>query len=192
MNRQTKYMLLLSEAMISFTFALTTPFVQLHFVKLVSQNIYTLSTLLQTTFCAILQTILRTKENRAVFRKYFVLVMTIDVILMVVINYYGINNTNLRFLGFTIINSVTATIWITIMTEAINNNLSSENLTNFQVLRQSCASWSIAAGGALAVLISYLNIEWIVIAIVLQCVVNLIYAICDYTVYKRLTTENKE
>ena len=78
---QTKYLMLFGEGLMSFIFALTTPFVQLYFIKLVSPFIYTISSLLTTVLCAFTQTMLRTKKHRAAFRKYLLIVMIVDVIL---------------------------------------------------------------------------------------------------------------
>jgi len=191
MENRTRYLLLGSEVMICFIFALTAPFVQLHFIKLVSPSVYTVSMLMSTTLCALTQTVLQTKERRAIFRKYLMLIMVLDVILMIGVNYIGIYNISIRFLGATFMNSITSVIWFTIMREVINDTLSSEKLTNFQVLSQSFQSWATATGGAFAVVLSYLHIEWIIVAIVLQCLANLVYAICDYNAYKQLLIGKK-
>jgi hypothetical protein len=182
--------MLSSEAMMSFIFALTSPFVQLHFIKLVSPTIYTISTLLTTIFCAITQTILKDQKRRIIFKKYLALVMITDVIVMIIVNYFGLNDANIRFLGITVLNSFAVVIWITIMSDILNNALSKDKLTDFQVLRQSIGSWATACGGGLAVLLSYLQVEWIIGAIILQCVGNLVFAICDYNVFKQLQINN--
>ena len=186
MKDKTKYLMLYSEAGMSFIMALTSPFIHLYFIKLVSPVIFTISTLLMTIVCALTQTSLKTKERRAIFRKYLPHIMIVDVLLMCIISYFGLKNADIRFIGFGILNSITVVIWFTIMNEAINDTLSSEKLTDFQVIKKTYGSWATAIGGALAVLISYLGIEWINLAVTLQCSGNFIFAICDYKAYKQL------
>ena len=130
---------------------------------------------------------LRTKKHRAAFRKYLLIVMIVDVILTSLVSYLSLDNANIRFLGFTVINSVTVVIWVTIMMEIVNDALSKDKLTDFQVLRQSCGSWATACGGGLAVLLSYLQVEWIITAVTLQCLGTCVFAICDYKAYLQLS-----
>ena len=189
MDQKTRNLLIWNEVMFSFLMAVTSPTIHIYFVIKISPTIYSLANVLGTMFAAMTNVILKTNNRRKIFRKYLYVVMIVDVILTAIISSLGFVDANIRFLGMGFVESITVVIWYTIITEAINENLHSEGLTNYQVAKKSYCLWATGIGSMISVLICYYGIDFIYEAVIIQCIGNLIFAFGDYVAYKRLRGE---
>jgi hypothetical protein len=167
--------------------ALTSPTINLYYIKIVTPQIYTAAQVISTLSAAIITMFLSKQSNRDKFKKYFAPVLVLDSIGFLALSYLGTLDANIRFIGFAILFSTTLTIWSTIMTGAINNTLSSEELTDFQTLSRSVGLWATVAGGVMAILL--VNVLPLNLALFLQCASNAILAVCDYKVFYYLMKE---
>lgn len=187
MSLKIKWLLILSTSFFSFIMALTSPTINLYYIKIVTPQVYTLAEVISTLSAAIMTMFLSKQSNRAKFRRYFAPVLALDSIGFFTLSYFGTVNANIRFIGFAILFSTTLTIWSTIMTGAINDTLSADKLTDFQTLSRSVGLWATVAGGVLAIfLVSILPLK---LALFLQCSSNAVLAVCDYKGFKHLTKQ---
>lgn len=168
-----------------FIMALTTPIVQLYFVKLVDSSVYALSGVIATGLAALVQSVTANERLRLKIRKFFYWILLFDCIAFTIVSFAGIDNVTIRFIGISILSAVSVNLWMTIMRDAINNVLSGAKLTDFQSLSTASYLWCNLGGGILSILL--IDCIPINFAIGAQCVANFICATSDWVAYKRVT-----
>ena len=184
MTPNIKWLLVLSTSFFSFVMALTSPTINLYYMKVVTPQVYTSAQTISTLSAALMTAFLTKQSNRDRLKVWFAPVLIVDSVGFFALSWLGTLNPNIRFIGFSILFSTTMTVWSTIMLGAINNALSSEELTDFQTLSRAWGLWFTVAGGLLAIaLISRLSLNQ---ALLGQCVANAISAICDCRAFNRL------
>lgn len=183
-NNRIKYALLGGQVSFSFIMSATIPTVQLHFMKLVEPTVYASSIVLQTFIAAIVQTLMSREEFRRKISRVLIFLLIIDVVAFWLVSVVCAEHVSIRFIGMSVLSATTSSLWLTTLRGAINNVLSSNTLTDFEALSGACNLWADLAGGILAMVFVNMNIE---LAIYLQCIGNLLYAVSDYYAYRRLT-----
>ena len=183
MRSLTKNMLLVGPIVSSFIIALVTPVIQVYFMKLVSTQILTVSNMLALGLGAVTNSSIRREKIMAIYRSHFNIIVVVDMILFAVISGLSTEMIVVRFLGFSILNAVTSTLWGVVIQDRINNVLHGSELTDWSALLSAYRLYAALIGSALLFIIVSIPIE---VAIALQCFGNTAMGLLDIKAYKLL------
>ena len=183
MRSLTKNMLLVGPVILAFIVALVTPVIQVYFMKLVSTQILTVSNMLALGLGAVTNSSIRREKIMAIYRSHFNIIVVVDMILFAVISGLSTEMIVVRFLGFSILNAVTSTLWGAVIQDRINNVLHGSELTDWSALLSAYRLYAALIGSALLFIIVSIPIE---VAIALQCFGNTAMGLLDIKAYKLL------
>lgn len=100
------------------------------------------------------------------------------------VSFAGLEYPVLRFLGFAVINAVSATLWSIMIRNAINNKISGDELTNWDSFSTSLQLYGSLFGAIIALIWSdRFDVET---CILLQCMSNMIVGVGDLKAFRRL------
>ena len=94
----------------------------------------------------------------------------------------GLENPEVRFLGFAILNAVSTTLWTVVMRNAINRVICADELTDFESQQKSAELTAAFLGGILA-LCTEVDVRH---CIALQCVANMMLGLTDLKAWSKL------
>ena len=183
MRSLTKNMLLVGPVILAFIVALVTPVIQVYFMKLVSTQILTVSNMLALGLGAVTNSSIRREKIMAIYRSHFNIIVVVNMILFAVISGLSTEMIVVRFLGFSILNAVTSTLWGVVIQDRINNVLHGSELTDWNALLSAYSLYAALIGSALLFIIVSMPIE---VAIALQCFGNIAMGLLDIKAYKLL------
>ena len=183
MNKKQKSWLLVGPVIFSFAMAMTTPIIQVYFIRLVNPNVLAVSNMLAVGLAAIVNTSITKERFLRWYDKHFTLIIVTDILLFVVVSCAGMEMAAMRFIGMAVINAISTTLWVCVMQNAINNTIEGQNLTIWQSLAKSYELYASLAGGLAILLIGDIHIE---VAIAIQCTANLIMGLTDLKARKLL------
>ena len=123
------------------------------------------------------------------YHKWFLLIVVADVICFWMVSFFGIECPTIRFLGFSVLNAVSTTLWVMVIRDSINNALNGVELTNWQAKSGAFGLYGAFAGGLVAIFVPNINVEF---CILLQCISNMFMGITDLIAYKKMQREAKE
>ena len=183
MNKQQKCWLLAGAVISSFIFALTTPVIQIYFMRLVSPEVLTVANMLTVGLAAITNTTVTKDRFMAFYRKHFVMIVVVDVFCFCLVSLLGIEWAAFRFIGFAVLNAVSTTLWFVVVDNAINRKIDGDQLTVWHSYSKSWSLYASLAGGAILLLCSDMRIE---IALALQCCANFVMGFTDIKAISKL------
>ena len=183
MGNRLKIYLLIGPCITNFIFTLTGPIVHIYFMKLVSTEILALSNLLTIGLAAIVNSSIIKDDIRIWYRKHFLYIVILDIFCFMIINIESIQFIEARFLGLSILNAVSTTLWVAVMQDAINRCISGDNLTNWNACSRSIELYASFAGSTLAIVFTNIDIS---LCIGMQCIANLLMGITDIKSYHML------
>ena len=183
MNKKQKSWLLVGPVIFSFAMAMTTPIIQVYFIRLVNPNVLAVSNMLAVGLAAIVNTSITKKRFLKWYDKHFTLIIVTDILLFVVVSCAGMELAAVRYIGMAVINAISTTLWVCVMQNAINNTIEGQNLTIWQSLASSYELYASLAGGLVILILGSIDIE---IAIAIQCIANLIMGLADLKARKLL------
>ena len=183
MRSLTKNMLLVGPIVSTFIIALVTPVIQVYFMKLVSTQVLTVSNTLALGLGAVTNSSIRREKIMNIYRRHFNIIVVVDMILFAVISGLSTEMIVVRFLGFSILNAVTSTLWGAVIQDRINNVLHGSELTDWSALFSAYKLYAALIGSALLFIIVSMPIE---VAIALQCFGNTAMGLLDIKAYKLL------
>ncbi len=183
MSDKQKFWLLIGPAIFSFIMAMTTPIIQVYFIRLVDSNILAISNMLAVGIAGITNTSITKEGFLEYYDRHFVVIVLLDIIAFGLVSYIGMEWASLRYIGMAVINAISTALWVCIMQNAINSVVMGKNLTIWQSLSRSCEMYASLAGGAVILLLVDLDVE---LAIALQCLANLVMGLTDLKAKKLL------
>ena len=183
MRSLTKNMLMVGPIVLAFIVALVTPVIQVYFMKLVSTQILTVSNMLALGLGAVTNSSIRREKIMTIYRSHFNIIVVVYIILFAVISGLSTEMIVVRFLGFSILNAVTSTLWGAVIQDRINNVLHGSELTDWSALLSAYRLYAALIGSALLFIIVSMPIE---VAIALQCFGNTAMGLLDIKAYKLL------
>ena len=186
MNKEQKSWLLVGPVIFSFAMAMTTPIIQVYFIRLVSPNVLAVSNMLAVGIAAITNTTITKEKFLEWYDKHFKFIVATDVTFFIIVSCAGIEMAAMRYIGMAVINAISTTLWVCVMQNAINNTIEGKDLTIWQSLANSCEMYASLAGGLVILLIGDIHIE---VAIAIQCTANLIMGLTDLKARKLLIKE---
>ena len=186
MNSKQKGWLLVGPVIFSFAMAMTTPIIQVYFIRLVNPNVLAVSNMLAVGIAAITNTTITKERFLRWYDKHFTLIIVTDILLFVVVSCAGMELAAVRYIGMAVINAISTTLWVCVMQNAINNSINGEELTIWQSLAKSYELYASLAGGLAILLIGDMHIE---LAIAIQCLANLFMGLTDLKARKLLINE---
>ena len=131
--------------------------------------------------------LLTNKESREkimnIYRRHFNIIVVVDMVLFAVISGLSTEMIVVRFLGFSVLNAVTSTLWGAVIQDRINNVLHGSELTDWSALLSAYKLYAALIGSALLFIIVSMPIE---VAIGLQCFGNTAMGLLDIKAYKLL------
>lgn len=186
MNTKQKRWLLAGPAIFSFAMAMTEPVVYLYFVKLIDTRVLAMANMLAVGIAAITNTSVTKRSFLEWYEEHFTLIVGVDIFLFAVISIAGMEWATLRFIGMSVLNAISTTLWICVMQNSINAVVKGMELTIWQSLARSYELYTSLIGGLVILVLGSLDIE---IAIAIQCIANLIMGLTDLKARKLLTKE---
>ena len=183
MNKKQKSWLLVGPVIFSFAMAMTTPIIQVYFIRLVNPNVLAVSNMLAVGLAAIVNTSITKERFLRWYDKHFTLIIVTDILLFVVVSCAGMELAAVRYIGMAVINAISTTLWVCVMQNAINNTIRGQDLTIWQSLARSYEMYGSLAGGLAILLIGDMHIE---LAIAIQCIANLFMGLTDLKARKLL------
>lgn len=186
MEKNTKVLMLLSCVLVSFIFAVTSPFIQIHFFKLVPVKIYTVSQILAVALAAITNGAAANIKVKEIFRRWFTMILLVDSIMFVVISFMGVEFITIRFLGMAILNAVSSNLWIIIMKDSVNQLINGDQLTAWDAVYNSASLIANLAGLVVSLIIPNMSLET---GIAIQCIGYCIFAVSDYISFNRMKNQ---
>ena len=186
MNSKQRRWLLIGPVIFSFAMAMTTPIIQVYFIRLVNPNVLAVSNMLAVGLAAIVNTSITKERFLRWYDKHFTLIIVTDILLFVVVSCAGMEMAATRYIGMAVINAISTTLWVCVMQNAINNTIEGKDLTIWQSLAKSYELYASLAGGLAILLIGDMHIE---LAIARQCTANLFMGLTDLKARKLLINE---
>lgn len=183
MNSKQKNWLLVGPVILSFMMAMTTPVVHIYFMKLIDASVLAIANMISVGIAAMINTSVTKKGFLEWYDNHFTLIVVTDVLLFTVISFAGMEWATIRFIGMAIINSISTTLWICVMKNAINSVVKGKELTIWQSLASSYELYASLAGGLVILILGSIDVE---IAIMIQCIANLVMGLADLRARKLL------
>ena len=183
MNSKQKGWLLVGPCIFSFAVAMTAPVLQVYFMRLISSEVLAISNMLAVGIAAITNTSITKKGFLEWYNKHFTFIVVSDVLLFAVISFAGMKWAAMRYISMAVINAISTTLWICIMQNAINAVVKGKELTIWQSLASSYELYASLAGGLVILILGSIDVE---IAIMIQCIANLIMGLADLKARKLL------
>ena len=187
MTQTVRWLLLSGSTMMSFIYAATSPSVHVHFMQLVSVQILAAANIIGIGLAAIVNSTV--SSLRDLYHKWFLLIVVADVICFWMISFFGIECPTIRFLGFSVLNAVSTTLWVTVIRDSVNSALNGAELTNWQAKSGAFGLYGAFAGGLVAIFVPNINVEF---CILLQCISNMFMGITDLIAYRKMQRGFKE
>ena len=183
MNSKQKRWLLIGPVVSSFVVAMTSPVIQIYFMRLIDSTVLAISNMLAVGIMAVVNTSI-TKENfLRWYDKHFTFIVVTDVLSFMVVSCAGMEMATARFIGMALINAISTTLWVCVMRNSINHIINGEELTIWQSLSNSYELYASLAGGLIILVLGTMNIE---IAIAIECTANLFMGLTDLKARKLL------
>lgn len=183
MNSKQKNWLLVGPVIFSFMMAMTTPVVHIYFMKLIDASVLAIANMISVGIAAMTNTSVTKKGFLEWYDNHFTLIVVTDVLLFTVISFAGMEWATIRFIGMAIINAISTTLWICVMKNAINSVVKGKELTIWQSLASSYELYASLAGGLVILILGSIDVE---IAIMIQCIANLVMGLADLRARKLL------
>ena len=183
MNSKQKNWLLVGPVIFSFAMAMTTPVIRVYFIRFVNSDILAISDMLAVGIAAITNTTITKEKFLEWYDKHFTFIVVTDVLLFTVISFAGMEWATIRFIGMAIINAISTTLWICVMQNAINSVVKGNELTIWKSLASSYELYASLVGGLVILILGSIDVE---IAIMIQCIANLVMGLTDLKARKLL------
>ena len=183
MNSKQKNWLLVGPVIFSFAMAMTTPVIQVYFIRFVNSDILAISDMLAVGIAAITNTTITKEKFLEWYDKHFTFIVATDVMFFIIVSCAGMEMAAMRYIGMAVINAISTTLWVCVMQNAINNTIRGQDLTIWQSLARSYEMYGSLAGGLAILLIGDMHIE---LAIAIQCIANLFMGLTDLKAKKLL------
>ena len=183
MNNKQKSWLLVGPVVFSFAMAITTPVIHIYFMRLIDASVLAIANMISVGIAAMTNTSVTRKGFLEWYDKHFTLIVVTDVLLFTVISCAGMEWATIRFIGMAIINAISTTLWICVMQNAINSVVKGNELTIWQSLARSYNLYASLVGGLVILMLGSIDVE---IAIMIQCIANLVMGLTDLKARKLL------
>ena len=183
MNNKQKSWLLVGPVIFSFAMAITTPVIHIYFMRLIDASVLAIANMISVGIAAMTNTSVTRKGFLEWYDKHFTLIVVTDVLLFTVISFAGMERATIRFIGMAIINAISTTLWICVMQNAINSVVKGNELTIWKSLASSYELYASLVGGLVILILGSIDVE---IAIMIQCIANLVMGLTDLKARKLL------
>jgi hypothetical protein len=177
MNNKEKFWYLIGPVVVSLVYAATSPMIHYYFITQVSPQVIATANLLQIGLAAGVNYSIQVDKFKEWYRKNFLLIIIMDVILLTTSSFAGVNYPELRFMGLAVINSVSTVLWVMIMKNIANKIIvDGDARTDFEALNESACLTASFIGGVSAVVL----MPKVEICLALQCLANAFMGATDY------------
>lgn len=102
MNSKQKNWLLVGPVIFSFMMAMTTPIIQVYFIRLVNPNVLAVSNMLAVGLAAVVNTSITKERFLRWYDKHFTFIIVTDILLFVVVSCAGMEMAAARYIGMAI------------------------------------------------------------------------------------------
>lgn len=160
-------------------FSATTPLVNIFFIQKVSTMTYSIVNWTTIIIMLLMNKILKKKDNRDLFERFFLPIIVIDTILFFIVSFVGEYYINFRFFGLAVLNGTTTAIWMCIMKSNINKVFMGDDLTNLETHQDYLISIAQLIGASAAIILTKFNLD-INILMLLQIIASVSMGYFDY------------
>ena len=184
MPTAAKIYLLLGTGLCTCLFAFTSPVLHVYFMGRVAPRVVAWADLLSTGLAFLINASVQSDKALALYRRYFKLIVAVDVVCFGVVSFYSSECIKLRFLGFAVLNAVSGNLWVILMHNAVNNLIKGNALTKWDALSKGVGVAGSFIGALLAIWCSNMAVE---LCIGLQCLGNCLGGLADGKAWDLLT-----
>lgn len=182
MENKVKFYLLIGTAFMDLVYAATSPVIQIYFMRLISSEVLAMANILTTALAAGVNATVQSDKLKDFYRHNFLWIVLIDIICFTLVSFEGIAVPEVRFLGMAILNAVSSTLWVTVISDAINHQIDGGALTKWNSLSKTVNLTAALAGSLVAIVFcSSIPVE---VCIAAQCVANLVMGTFDLKAYR--------
>ena len=184
MNLNERFWFLVGPVVFSLVMAASSPIIHVYFVSQVSPRVIAAANLLGTGFAAVVNYSVRVERLKDLYRRYFKVIVLVDVLLFASVSALGVEYPEARFLGFSFINAVSTCLWVMVMRNVVNRVIvDGDARTDFEALERSTCLSASFVGGVLAVVFVEVPVEYCVLA---QCLGNAFMGVTDLHAFSLL------
>ena len=183
MTRRQNFWLIIGPAVMMFTFALTSPIVQIHFMRLIDSQVLAIANMLGVGLAAAVNATVTKDKFLSWYRKHFLLIVSTDVVSFFLICVASMEYAAFRYIGFAVTDAISTTLWAVVMRAAVNDIIDGDELTKWSSFSDGFKLAASFLGGTLLFFLVDMPIE---MALAFQCAANLFCGVTDYHVYKKL------
>lgn len=183
-DKNTKYLLIISQALAMLQYAFTIPIINQYFYSVVSSNTLAVANLSNVIFATVILSSFQDKKMIGMWRKYFIPITVIQLILFIVINLDGEHHPEVRLIGLSILNGSLMLIWGTLMNNMIQQYIGGDELTIFSAELGKYNKIASAFGYVLCMVYT-VSVD---AAIHIQIASEIIIAVIDINAWYRLKT----
>ena len=177
-------MTLVGPVVLSVIYAATSPIINIYFMQLISSKVLAIANMLGMICATLVNFSVPIGKMKELYRKNFTFIVLIDIICYCIISFTGLEYPEIRFIGFALLNAVSTTLWWTIMNNAINRRIKSDELTDWQAFEKSLELVGSIVGCIIAIFFTDIPIEYCIGA---QCIANIFMGITDLKAFQMLS-----
>lgn len=195
MEVKTRYLLYVSNAIMSLAFGAANPIIAVYFYSILSPDIVALSTTLATGIGLLSQSVFAfTSAVITKIKRWYAPLLFLDCAVYFALNYFATDYPAVRFIGVSIEGALLVCLIDGIMQDCINTALDNKDdkaLTIFNARRRTVGQSAMFVGGVIATgVLQYIvpDIDAVLILMTIACIIT---AMCDYTAFKQLRASEK-
>lgn len=187
MDKKLKYSMIFGSSLVSFVFGFTNPILILYFNRHVDPSIFALANMLSLGIGALVNNSINSDRFMNIYRKYFSYIIFLDLICCAVIYTFSVDHVSFRYISMAIINSITTTLWVVVLNNAINRNIGGDNLTKYNACMQAYELWTSMFGALTYLLLNEINFDISInVCLLVQWIAIFIMGMIDMQSYKKL------
>ena len=169
MTKRQNFWLIVGPAVMMFTFALTSPVVQIYFTKLINPQVLAIANMLGVGLAAAVNATVTKDKFLNWYRKHFLWIVSIDVTSYLIVCVIGMEYAAFRYIGLAVMDAISTTLWAVVMRGAVNDMLDGDELTKWSSFSDGFKLAASFLGGMLLFFVVDMPIET---ALALQCAAN--------------------
>lgn len=183
-TKKEKFWYLIGPIVTSFIFSATYPIIQVYFINLIEPRVLATANVLGTLVSAGVNYTIPIEKMKEWYRKHFLWIVLIDLLAFVSVSFFGYEYPEVRFVGLSLLNAVTTSLWVMVMRNLANRIIKDgDDRTDFEALTEYTSLLACAGGAIFAIIFIDIHVEYCIAA---QCIANIFMGITDLYSFKLL------
>lgn len=187
MNNKLKYSMIFGSSLVSFIFGFTNPIMLIYFTSRVDPSILAIANILSLGIGALVNNSINSDKFMNLYRKYFSYIVFMDLICCGTIYIFSVNHITFRYISIAIVSSITTSLWVIVLNNAINRNIGGDNLTKFNACIHAYELWASMFGALTYLLLSEVVADLSINhCLLVQWIALFVMGMIDMRSYKKL------